>query len=355
MIKNDYRRAFIMLRPSLPGFSGHVRLEKRTLTGNMYFVVSAPEGSGALEAALVGRGGDYYAARAGALRRDRRGQDTLAWTFDPRSIEGRPLEAYQWVAIARRDGARCEIALIGNVEGSHALDPNALRTAVCGLFAPLEAAPAFDIPDAQDPEDTPEAAPSPEPLPTAEAPAAQTVEATQEASPVPEAQVVEAAQEAGPVTEPQAIEAVPEAGPEPPAVFEARPAPEAAAPEEVVSAADLLNLDAGQPWSAALEALRPLFQRQSAEDPGLNDGFVYVSAPMPPESGYDRCYIGLHVENGIVNAVRYALPARSAATPPAGLEDYLWMPSGSGGCWVLTASPDTGAPLETVQFRAGGA
>ena len=52
MNKNEYRRAFIMLRPALTGYSGHVRLERRTMTGSMYFIVSAP-GEG-LNAALVG-------------------------------------------------------------------------------------------------------------------------------------------------------------------------------------------------------------------------------------------------------------------------------------------------------------
>ena len=43
MNRNDYRRAFIMLRPSLPGYSGHVRLERRTMMGSMYFTASGPE------------------------------------------------------------------------------------------------------------------------------------------------------------------------------------------------------------------------------------------------------------------------------------------------------------------------
>ena len=94
MVKNDYRRAFIMLRAAMPGYGGHVRLEKRALTGNMYFIVTAPEEAGPLRAALAGRrDGQYYAADLGALARDRRGQLTLAARFDPLSIDGRPLEA----------------------------------------------------------------------------------------------------------------------------------------------------------------------------------------------------------------------------------------------------------------------
>lgn len=37
MIRNDYRRALIMLRALEKGYSGHVRLERRTLRGNMQF------------------------------------------------------------------------------------------------------------------------------------------------------------------------------------------------------------------------------------------------------------------------------------------------------------------------------
>ena len=44
MNRNEYRRAFIMLRAAMPGYGGHVRLERRTLTGSMYFIITAPRG-----------------------------------------------------------------------------------------------------------------------------------------------------------------------------------------------------------------------------------------------------------------------------------------------------------------------
>ena len=44
MIRNDYRRALIMLRALEKGYSGHVRLERRTLRGNMPFSITAPSG-----------------------------------------------------------------------------------------------------------------------------------------------------------------------------------------------------------------------------------------------------------------------------------------------------------------------
>ena len=132
MNRNEYRRAFIMLRAVEAGYSGHARLERRTITGSLYFIVGAPEAVGELQAALVGhRNGEMFAAPVGTLRRDRRGQLTLARAFDPRDIAGRPLEAYRWVAVARGG----EVALTGNVEGSYPLDLAALRRAVRALYA----------------------------------------------------------------------------------------------------------------------------------------------------------------------------------------------------------------------------
>ena len=55
MVKNDYRRSLIMFRSHAQGYSGHVRLERRTLMGSMFFVVNAPGGTGTLCATLVRR------------------------------------------------------------------------------------------------------------------------------------------------------------------------------------------------------------------------------------------------------------------------------------------------------------
>ena len=61
MIRNDYRRALIMLRALEKGYSGHVRLERRTLRGNMQFSITAPSG-GELHAAILARKSGTYAA-----------------------------------------------------------------------------------------------------------------------------------------------------------------------------------------------------------------------------------------------------------------------------------------------------
>ena len=40
MVRNDYRRSLIMLRAHEPGYSGHVRLERRVMMGTMNFIVT---------------------------------------------------------------------------------------------------------------------------------------------------------------------------------------------------------------------------------------------------------------------------------------------------------------------------
>ena len=168
MIRNEYRRAFIMLRAVMPGYGGHVRLERRTLTGSMYFIVTAPQGVGELAAVLVGqKNGEYYATPVAPLVRDRRGQLALAWQFDPRGIDGRPLEAYSWIAVVATGGP-CALALTGNVEGSRTVDARALERAACALFTPGTTAgdPADDLPE-------PEFAPAPDQSPDGASPVAQ--------------------------------------------------------------------------------------------------------------------------------------------------------------------------------------
>lgn len=146
MVKNDYRRSLILLRTHAQGFSGHVRLERRTLLGSMFFVVNAPAGSGTLCAALIRHDarGAYFAARLGELRRDGRGQATLAYSFDPRSIDGRPLEDYLLIAIVAQECDRCEMVLSGNVNGSREVSWSSVRAAACEACA-CGRGPACDL------------------------------------------------------------------------------------------------------------------------------------------------------------------------------------------------------------------
>ena len=317
MNRNEYRRAFIMLRAAIQGYGGHVRLERRTLTGSMYFVVTAPQGVGELSAALVGRqNGDYFAASIGPLARDRRGQLTLAWQFDPRSIDGRPLEAYAWVAVAATGGP-CAVALVGNVEGSRPMDPQALGRAVCALFAsPTLDAPAADLPERED--TFPEAA-----QPDGDATGDIRIYTRSRA------RLRSAIRRRSGVAE----EARTDANMDPQAsVPEETPAP----PEGPVTAARQLGLDITSPWPGSAESLRRLFATQAPAECPLADGYTYIRAPMPGASGYGDALIGLRAEDGRVTGARHALPGPQAAEPPAGLDGYVWMPAGDGaGYWVM--------------------
>lgn len=339
MVKNDYRRAFIMLRPARPGFGGHVRLEKRTLTANMYFIVTAPEGAWPLRAALAGqKNGQYYAAPLGELARDRRGQLTLAARFDPRAIDGRPLEAYAWVAVAEA-GEPCALALTGNVDGSREMDPEALSRAVCALYG-LPEAPAADTPPAAD-------LPAPDELPPAELSIeAITPEASfQPESPAPPATAVDPAVPVSPESDvkiytrsrqrlmvpPEAVPANAEAA-APAAEAEAvepAPAPDCAAPQ---TAAQALGLSITEPWIEPAEPLRRLFATQAPADSPLGGGYTCVQSLLPTAAGPERCLIGLKASNGMITGIRYAVPGRCAPEPPAGLEDYRW---DDAGYWVL--------------------
>ena len=136
MMRNDYRRALILLRSNASSYSGHVRLERRTLMGSMYFVVQAPEAAENLRAALVGRDrSGYFACTLGQFKRDSRGQAVLSYSFDPRKLCGRELEQYQLVAVVRGD---CEIVLSGNVTGSAELNWAQVRAAVCAFYGAPE-------------------------------------------------------------------------------------------------------------------------------------------------------------------------------------------------------------------------
>ena len=282
MMRNDYRRALILLRSNAASYSGHVRLERRTLMGSMYFVVQAPEAE-ELRAALVGRDrSGYYACALGSFRRDGRGQAVLSHSFDPRNLCGRELEQYQLAAVVRGD---CEIVLSGNVTGSAELNWAQVRAAVCALYGASDEAEAEEESEA------------------AEAPCAS---------------------EQPPETEEEAEEEKGEA--------EAEAVGEAAA--AAASAIVVLGADVSLPWPEEISALRDLFERQCAIKDAPDDGFTYVSAPMPAGSGYAACLAGVRCEGGVPVAVRYALPSTCAPEPPAGLEDAAWVGDNNSGWWV---------------------
>lgn len=136
MLKNDYRRALIMLRSAVRGLSGHVRLERRTLTGSLRFSLSGVSGASPLTALLARRvHGQWRATALGELRVDSRGQAGLNYTFDPRNLSGADLNEYPLILVAR-DG---ECLMTGFLNGSVEVDWGRLESAVRSLSSAVEA------------------------------------------------------------------------------------------------------------------------------------------------------------------------------------------------------------------------
>lgn len=288
MMRNDYRRALILLRGNAAGYSGHVRLERRTLMGSMYFLIQAPEQCGTLRAALVGRGKDsYYACALGELQRDARGQAVLSYSFDPRSICERELEQYQLIVITCAEDADCAILLWGNVCGHAQLNWERVRTAVCGLYAP----PVARVEEA----------------------------ALQESA---ERLILE---------EPCCGEASEKKS----EGEETAPAEEMHQEEAPGTAGELLGIDMNLPWPADIEPVRALFQISVPMENPPDQEYTYIAAAMPPESGYAYSAVGVRVQDGAPVSVRYGLPAPWSAAPPAGLEDYSWLGDQNRGFWMI--------------------
>ncbi|MDD6872411.1 MAG: hypothetical protein PUD68_06205, partial [Clostridiales bacterium] len=136
MLRNDYRRALIMMRSLRAGIAGYVRLERRTLIGTMQFTVTGAREDELLYALLLYQvNGLWYAQPIGQLGPARYGQSGLVYRFDPRSIEGRALEDYTLVAVASLEDGVCDLVLAGFLNGSREVDWPQVRQAVCQSFA----------------------------------------------------------------------------------------------------------------------------------------------------------------------------------------------------------------------------
>lgn len=349
-MRNDYRRALILLRGNAPGYSGHVRLERRTLMGSMYFLAQAPADCPVLRIALVGRGRDsYYACALGEMRRDNRGQAVLCYSFDPRNVCGRELEQYQLIAVTCAADSDCRIVLYGNVNGHAELNWERVRTALCGLYAGNiarsaedggEAPPVGGLPDAEG---------------ETEGPAQENSRGMEEPPAEAENASPDGESRKETMAEPVQIETLPEAqegqeegevGAAEAAEGEAEPA-EAAGEEAQVEAPDgrsagrtageMLGIDLSLPWPDGAEALRTLFQTLPPMENPPDGDYVYIEAPMPADSGYPYCAAGILAEDGAPVSVRYGLPSAWTEEPPAGLEGYAWVGDQNRGWWVSGA------------------
>lgn len=368
MMKNDYRRSLIMLRVHEQGYSGHVRLERRTLMGTMYVVINAPSGDDVLCAALIRRTsrGLYVAAKMGELRRDGRGQATLVYTFDPRNIEGRTLEDYWLITIISRDRVgRCRVVLSGNINGSREVDWRAVQASACEVcmsdrpqdcdFCPppvnRPASPGEGPLGPQTPALPPQNIPAdfgegPIELPTPSLPEAPNVSVEEGPIELPTPSLPDS-QPAAPGEGPGGVQtpAFPFGEGDEPAVdlpeFGEMPAETMFMPKRT-TAAESLGLDSSVPWPGVAEQVRQYFAEQPQKELMLGDGFTYVSAPMPRDSGYDHVEVGLQVEDGMPVAMAYALPSRYSPEPPPGLENYAWKGGSADGWWTIRTDVYTG-------------
>lgn len=397
MIRNDYRRALIMLRSAVKGMGGHVRLERRTLTGSMRFAITGASGSAPMSAALARKvRGRWNAVMLGNLHTDSRGQAGLNCTFDPRDIAGGTLEDYALIVVTRGG----EVALTGFLNGSIEIDWAQLEACVRALFSPQEArAPVAQLPDNQAAEGAPQvdvkaeaqgepahiettqpedlngpacacepfatecccedAAQVPMPLPadTAEAPVA-----SEAAEPAPAADSPEESGEAQAVNE----EAVPTfeplraKEPQPQAQAQQQAAASETAQEiapaapiqtaeeaqgEPAPAITLLEVDPEARWPDGIEPIHALFEKLPAFTPFAAQGYVFVRAPLywaGSDEGDSYCAIGVKAQNGAPAKVCYGLPGAFALQPPAGLDGYAWRGEGPNGWWVTFLDAQTG-------------
>lgn len=320
MNRNEYRRALIMLRSLLNGYSGHARIEIRTLTGNLNIVASTPQNAQSVRAALVGkRRSEYFAYPLGTLRRDMRGQAGLTATFDPRDIGGRTLDAYSLLALVAVGDEKCELVLAGNLNGSCEMDWSRVRDTVCALYMPQ---PVYDMPDT----DKNEAAITE----TAEETTGEAVE-NSEAEPNNSADAREGAY----------------------CPLEDRAADTEKAEDETERAQDAgadEGSDEGINWNFARETDENgangaeegekaeerdtgnnAEEREDLSEPFRREGWTYARAALPAGCGYPYAYLGASTGG---NEMCVALPAQFTPEPPAGLEDYDWFGGIESGWWV---------------------
>ena len=334
MVRNDYRRALILLRAMQSGYSGHVRLELRTTMGSLQFTVTGLGGqAGQAFAVLAARMEDgWKTVRIGCLQHGAGRQAGLRWTFDPRNIEGLPLDSYQIVAVAIEDAAGCRVLLFGFLDSVVSFEPGELELAVCGSSCPYPE-PSADAPkqDASpsgetSPAQTPSAqAPSPEPT----APAQDDPLMSAPAQDVPSAEEI-------PSAEDDPLMSAPAADPD----DDALDAPSAPAEDRPPTAMSLLGLDPDRRWPESIEPLRALFAASEPFVPFEEDGYVFVRAD--PAGDCPQCAVGILASGGVPAAVAYAIPAGSETEPPAGLEGY----ERRGDWWAIFADADTGSILE---------
>ena len=334
MEKNEYRRSLIMLRSLASGYTGHARLEVRTLTGMLNILASLPQGAQNIQAALIGsRLSEYFAVPIGALKRDLRGQAGLSITFDPRRIGGRTLEAYSMLVLLNTDNGSCSIVLAGNIAGTCQVDWAKVRAAVCGVFLssrddvnalPPQAQPRGDEGTAQAEKKEGETAAQPQ---TNDSGSAQKTET--------DTNTAEPAQEL--------IWGFPEekdkvSGDEPENKIVAE-APGTASEESADNAADEPADD--MPEGAQSQAAQDASEDESLPEaayvenqPFARQGWKFTRVALPAQCGYEYSYVGLPDSAQAPAEICCAIPAHYSPEPPVGLDDFEWSGGSGNGWWI---------------------
>ncbi len=352
MLRNDYRRALIMLRGLKEGVSGYVRLERRTLIGTLQFTINGAAQDATLYALMVYvQNGLWYACKLDKLGHARGGQAGMVYRFDPRNICGHDLEQYSLVVVAGVQNGLCELLLAGYLNSPVETDWSQVRQAACQALT-SENGPATSAPTAGS-----SSVPVPQIVLSAESavPVAEKTTQTPQTSENIEADSFD--QAARQETSKEARAPEPDEFDHPAAALDAaqeKPAPQpdefdspalsaeseeeprhGAASEAPGAAGEALALDISLPWPDSIEPLRQLFRTRAASRPFEAEGFALVKAPVAAETGLDHCVIGISAAKGRPDRVLYGVPARYTPTPPAGLEGYEWRGDGQNGYWVI--------------------
>jgi len=403
MMKNDYRRALILLRSALSGVNGHVRLERRTLMGSMQFTVSGLKTDLPLQAAMAAKtDSGWKIAHIGTLGRDTRGQAGLNWTFDPRSIEGLPLEKYSVLLVLETGAQTCRAILTGYVNGSRQVDWERVEQAACAGYIELQSSGGAEESAEENTAQTADGdmhnggdqyvseAETGTPVPETTAVLTETdacsCPAADPDAPLPGTAPIFAQEDAcdRPAADAPCMAAVfsetdacdRPAEPEENTGAMARFAPDEdldvpAAGEKNLLAEDIgnaavetagggvlfysdpldvparaaqtaleaLGLDAQKGWPDGIEPLREAFAASEPVFLSAQPDHVFVMAAHSADC--PACAVGLRAEEGMPVSVAYAIPGEFSETPPNGLEGYLWRE----GWWIAVADAKTGSYL----------
>ena len=127
-----------MLRSQIPGISGYVRLERRTLIGTLEFTLNGISSGSEMYAVLLRRSnGIWNAIKLDQFSMPRSGQAGLIWKFDPRNIHEKAFEQYELTAVIELKDGICNLLLCGSINGSVEVDWTEVKTAACRLFTPV--------------------------------------------------------------------------------------------------------------------------------------------------------------------------------------------------------------------------